>query len=596
MYTCKINSINATTNLLSGQILVIPPDIAQTRVYIYRNGQFLIVAAPLNDGSFSYTLPLLNEGDSFYCRVKYQFEFSEYSPYFLFTISRTDTFFNKSYHSQFYKGDESDINEWILNVLDKLKHGGLVPQYILENITTDWDKFWKGILAFFAIYFKTAEAINSGLLNDSFALISKHLSSRGVFYNKNQSINDLKALRENFFNIMLQRSSLNGNEIETLLNVDASDLVIKKLHNSKTLGWNIGNSSPNYRSGDRELKILSDLETTGNPTENNGIITVNGTGSLGRNFGEYFCQKKMKVSDLLDYEISFYVRKTYANTFLQLSVHFFDESGHKLGRPKSLVDGTDNEYFYEEYQFNQTNEWVFIKVILYNSSKGLNPGDTLNLKQPFNVKYLSLNVVAGDADQSELEVKEISIKPIHLFSKGFLQTNHLFQISTENNYSFSVEDLEEMIGRYLLPYQCHLFVNLLVNNSDIDKFPCSNYSESNYIVTGNTKCEKVNGLNTGKVLIEKTDINSCTQSRNIWEDGEFNFNQCPKCLGTGVEIFFDTIDCYPLSIDFDFISCESTGNVDFDFVSCCKKVKTKVQSFSLSCNKGSFVKSLEIVC
>ena len=290
--------------------------------------------------------------------------------------------------------------------------------------------------------------------------------------------------------------------------------LVKKEH----IGWNINNASPLFRGlsiqngvnkayddsintqtltkypiwNPQYVKIEQDeyirvIEISSVPLGDKAGISYDLSNFANTNFN-----KTIKVDEDLDYEITFWLKQptfddsdsdsnSDSETFYKFPIITFGCKG--LDKNNNSVDfldittGINNNIFFSNKELNQSDKYYFIRGIIYNKNKNLiNAADSkLNIGFGNHLKFqtgitkiIPQIIVTGTGSGDCLYIKDLKIKPLMTpFSTGFIQPKNFIEIwMRQNNPTYSITEIEEIMRRFLLPYNC-VFKNIyLTNNLD----------------------------------------------------------------------------------------------------------------------------------
>lgn len=206
-------------------------------------------------------------------------------------------------------------------------------------------------------------------------------------------------------------------------------------------------------------------------------------GGFGRIANEDVDNKLIPISTNLDYEITFFFRKyqTYGAK-LKFAVEAFDYNENKMTDALSLPNnnGYSDSFFDIELTNFQDDEYYFVRGIIYgyaskitnNLTTNIGYGNNLMFSSNF-VKYILPKIIFHDENVTpsginQFDICNYNIKPLirgtnvmprknnlQLTSQslGFLQSSNLLYLYIKNNNNTkSVEEIEEFVNKYLIPY------------------------------------------------------------------------------------------------------------------------------------------------
>jgi hypothetical protein len=401
--------------------------------------------------------------------------------------------YNESIFGQWF---DCDVNlEWCLNVAHKMYEPGIVPAYILRGVEVedeDYLAFWKSIACFFAIIVEFGRRISK--FDEDLIMLKEFLKNRTMFFcDAETDLAKLHDLAEQYLNEIQQRGSWGViDEIQRYICYDAGDTTthpptlpfdefIFNLRPNKYVGWNVGNSSPTYKSihfqhtlnknyqPDGKFKDLSKYPLIGAPTASGAdeeeLVCAAGTG-IGDGF-----EKLIPISPFLNYAISFDVKMVRAGTFT-FGVKTLDKDENVI-KTHNIEDDSVDVTFVDGISLNQADIWYNIIGILYNEDQITNPnnvkpnigfGNHLKMQHDSFVKVARMMPVIK-CDSGTIVIRNLQIKPASLpYSTGFIQTANWIDFIFKNNngrllWDDKQNDYPELyrdVKKFLIPYNCIL--------------------------------------------------------------------------------------------------------------------------------------------
>lgn len=269
------------------------------------------------------------------------------------------------------------------------------------------------------------------------------------------------------------------------------------------LGWCLGQSSPLYK-GTSNSKFLNKtkentedfidlsnfvLNSVGDSfytlskfedkkvlmlTANNGGIT-----GLGRIDEEQDVSENLYVVDSkMDYEITFafkIISDLSENSHVKFGVEGFDSRKNKLNDSFMIPSGgAISELFFDTTTENKSKDcWYYARGIIHaystktmdNSKTNLGFGNNLYFNNSFT-KYILPKIHIEGNSETQIAIWDYKIRPLvrgtnilplkdsseNAVSLGFIQSSRIFFLYAKNNNSLSEEELDDIINRYLLPF------------------------------------------------------------------------------------------------------------------------------------------------
>lgn len=196
-------------------------------------------------------------------------------------------------------------------------------------------------------------------------------------------------------------------------------------------------------------------------TTGNILSMVNGAG-----FGYVsFPQSEpylIRVSSLIDYEISFWLKQPDESNGMELSISSFNKDLFRTNNV-DIKTGLVSDYFCKgtDKIIGMSNKWYFCRFILYGTPQLPKIGDqpltstatgTNLIMTPFTNNIL-INIKCSNA--SGLFLWNFKVKPLRtpFASAGFIQSGNILEIWRKNNNNFYTSDqINRAAQQYLLPY------------------------------------------------------------------------------------------------------------------------------------------------
>lgn len=351
-------------------------------------------------------------------------------------------YYDRSIFSYFFTNIDIELLEWTINVLQKMYYEGLLAKFIsrenINNSNEDFIILWRTIAHFYAYYVIYARKFERFYENRY--LLTEFLKQRGITTDPGMSLSDLQILMSRFSHQIFNRgtnhindkknegSQIDG-EILRLIQYNDKDEYLFNLHKTEHFGWNLGNSSPLYR----------------------GLY-------LNDNLQKYKPDVFIPVDYRNDYEFSFFIQ---TDKKITITFDVKDKDGNLI-ELKSHKDGTNTNKALLEETLYRSDKAVFIRVVLYNSSKPIFSQDTLNINigndlilTPETVEVLPKVI---DDQGNVLEISSVKFLPlITPYSHGIVQVYNWISCWIEkNNDELSLPEVKAFIRKYLIPYNSHI--------------------------------------------------------------------------------------------------------------------------------------------
>lgn len=419
-------------------------------------------------------------------------------------LTDTDLFKNSIFY-QFFGSNNVEVLNWMINVLDKLFQKGLLPNYMdrYNDIGSpeDFIEFWGSVCKFFAYYVIYARKYQKFYEDER--LLAEYLEERGLKTSKHNDLSQLQTMMQNYYREIAVRGTKhildqegefdNNGELRRLIDFIHEDEFLFNRNKSEHAGWNLDNSSPNYRSvtihdnfnkfyekGEQPQNI-SKYPVTGivsiitDNTINKKVFSLSPNSSIGQD-----PSFAIPIDPYLDYEFSFFIRKT-AGENLTVGFDALDKNGSYVDL-LSRVDGSVSNNFLELKELQRTDKYLYCRFFLYNKLKPLYAYDNVSLKMTDDVKYVipKIRVEEGSA-----LVYNIRFLPMALpYSKGFIQINNFIDCYLKNNNSsLSINEVTNFIKKYLISYSDHIKIIETNNGGD---YSLETYIPSNALLEAPT--------------------------------------------------------------------------------------------------------------
>lgn len=336
--------------------------------------------------------------------------------------------YDASFFPAFFNFNNICSIAWSVNVLEKLYKKGIIPKYIERDLTgdnlsdRDYIDFWRAITHYFALYVCLARQFQFYYQNRE--LLLEFIKQRGLIVCEDIDYVDLMYLMEFYYDEIRQRGtrqifevkaddiSIEGSkkvdgEYMRMICYDPLDEFIRNLNRNEHIGWNIGNASPMYKGLQGVLgvnkyyfdyiaditNLQEDLSLTNasypyialyDDSKSNSIsnsisasISTNSdldaviikppllTQSASIGGGD----RRIIINPNLDYEISFYVKCSFA-TDIQISfgINAYDKNDNLISTLMRNDTNAISDKFLNEITLNQPDKYYFVRGILFNKN------------------------------------------------------------------------------------------------------------------------------------------------------------------------------------------------------------------------------------
>ena len=381
-----------------------------------------------------------------------------------------------------YFGNVVDPNTWCFNVAGKLYEKGIVPSYIERGEgedDSDYLAFWKTIACFFASIVYSARDI--GNFDKEKEMYSDFLSQRNLFFcQENSTLSQLKVLGEEYLSEIQKRGtweiiSKDNNYNDVIVNGELLRLIcwtvvdefIFNLIPDKYFGWNVGNSSPLWRSTYQQDTLNKNYEANGGfadlslyPTFQDTFMSIVTEGddevlvieavttglysgiaaeNTGTYLAETYRENAITINPDYNYEISFWVKMENLGDYFTFAIYTYDKNYNETVLLNS--DGTISDNFLiTQMELSIDGEYYFVRATIFNFLEEDKSSDTLGIGEGENVKFGDENtnyiipLIFNDQTvthtvNNKLTIKNIQIKPSSTkFSTGFVQVNNFIEV------------------------------------------------------------------------------------------------------------------------------------------------------------------------
>lgn len=201
-------------------------------------------------------------------------------------------------------------------------------------------------------------------------------------------------------------------------------------------------------------------------TENNGHIKLvklyNGQG-FGLESDDYLDIKKkfaIRVSDNIDYCISFWIKQSTLEPSLELSLTSYNCDFDTKLLSKNILNGSSEVFFIKSNEkiISTVDRYYFCRYILYSKKQQPNQtqpktsmaaGRNLIMQEGTTNIFVNLKCV-----KDYIKIWNFKVRPLRTpFSTGLIGNNNLLEIWRKNNKKhMSNDDIDNLAKDYLLPY------------------------------------------------------------------------------------------------------------------------------------------------
>lgn len=180
----------------------------------------------------------------------------------------------------------------------------------------------------------------------------------------------------------------------------------------------------------------------------------------------------IRVSDQIDYCISFWVKQSHPDESLELSIRGFNCSFEQEKFTKSFLYGYNTKFFISplERAVGMEGRYYYVRAHLYSCKTQpidrnaiflndyLSTATGRNLIMEEGTSNIFVNVVCrgevNDVAGRWIKIWNFKVRPLRtLFSTGFVQTTNLLEIWRKNNKKqYTDQQIDNIAENYLLPY------------------------------------------------------------------------------------------------------------------------------------------------
>lgn len=389
--------------------------------------------------------------------------------------------YENSIFAQYFTCTSDGVLVWMINVLEKLYKEGQIPKYIERD--GDFIEFWRSMAIFFAYLVELSRQFEN--FADDEELLRSFLEERGLYFCGDESLSELQDVAQNFYREIGKRGTLqitaeptgaiNGELLRLICKdpLDFFQLAYSKPQNST---FSVNNSSPLSRSteGDDAFDLsyepgqgFSDIAKY--PVIDPGTkVTVDAPNLLltgivsgeDAGIGANESLKRILIDPTLNFTLSFDIEASVAGIGM-LTVGFlaFDEAGSAISM-RSMIDGTAQNNFIEDYAVNIANQTYRVKAVLFNkdeannSSSLLNIGVGRNLRSISGAKYIIPYIIVNPTSGSiDVQISNLRFQVSSLsYARNYVNIKHFINIIVKNNNgNFNDAKIRTIMREELLP-------------------------------------------------------------------------------------------------------------------------------------------------
>lgn len=442
----------------------------------------------------------------------------------------TTPIFDQSIFKFYFESNDAEVIAWSDNVLRKLREKGIVAAFIereldFDDSDADFDAVYKPATIFFGYLVILARQYESFKENDF--LVNEYLLNKGLYTTGNEDLDVLLNMVTNMLRRRSHRGSINailpGDEAQNIPNGEILSLVAWNSNIFFKLGlgrpqknsWNVDNCSPLHRGCTGRYDLNIGYENTEDvislspyPLINSAYIRktefrfkncieIEDAPLQESGIGATDLSKKIVINPNQNFEITFYVAQDVTLENITFGVKCFDINGQQI-YTKSIVDGSDRNFFFETRRLNKAGKFYFIRGIIFNKDEDLrsaangrlNIGFGENLKFPANavsiIPYIVMDnnhsndsefssdnfddassdyFTGADSDSisapsdyydgtASIYLWNIKVTPCSLeYGRGYIGNKNFIDIIASNqNGTFSATQLKDILRKYFIPY------------------------------------------------------------------------------------------------------------------------------------------------
>lgn len=423
--------------------------------------------------------------------------------------------YNNSIFKQFFGCNDTEVLSWCVNVTEKCFKQNIVPRFMTRgtglDIVADRDyiDFWRTVACLFAFIVVMGRRLVN--FKGDPELLLEFVTQRAMYVCNDEQYDGLYYLLTNYYREIAKRGTYNiiKTSDESGLPIDGEllrlicykvqdEFIFNYIDNSK-INWNINNASPLYKGNGNQKNCIKGYEQSKDVTDLDKYALLNrdyqkiitdgdkevlqidnvldGSESISQSVSESGSEivldddigigfedfnKLILVDPSVNYEISFYIRQTNPQNFINFGCYSYDINNNQIDTQSITGLGSTN-FFFKDGKLNRDDKYYFVRGIIYNKDKtGLSESDArLNIGYGQQLRFKNDNVAKIQpiltmdySDSGELRIWDFKIRPVSTgFGRGFVQAGNFIDAWLRNrNGTYSNNQSTEIMRKYLLPY------------------------------------------------------------------------------------------------------------------------------------------------
>jgi hypothetical protein len=469
--------------------------------------------------------------------------------------------FDQSIFKFYFESNDAELIAWSNNVLRKLRERGIVASFIereldFDSSDADFDAVYKPATLFFGYLVLLARNYERFKTNDF--LVNEYLLNKGHYTTGDESLDVLLNIVTNLLRRRAARGSIDtitpGNigqdipngEILSLLGWNEDVFFKLGLGRPQKNSWNVDNCCSLHRGCTGRYDLNVGYENTEDVVDLLAYPLLNATYIKKTEFRYKNCieiedaplqesgigatdlNKRIVINPNQNFEITFYVAQDVTLENLTFGVKCFDIDGNQI-YTKSIVDGSDRNYFFETRRLNKAGKFYFIRGIIFNKDEDLrsatdgklNIGFGENLKFPEDavsiIPYIVMDnnhgndseftsdyfddassdyFTGADSDSvsapsdyydgsASIYLWNIKVTPCSLgYGRGYVgNKNFIDAIVSNRNGRFSEEQINDILRKYFIPYNTPFKVTYLEDDGSISLLGYLLWEDGSYVLS-----------------------------------------------------------------------------------------------------------------
>lgn len=441
-------------------------------------------------------------GEKFYPELK------SVSIDFEYEIPQEPELYKNFFYKKFFPFYNSDSIKWSLNVLNKIYKSGILAKYVERDTNRNWSDedfidFWWPIIYFYALRLNYNNVYTKLYWYPE--LLKKYLEQKGIFLGSKTRLDECIYLMLYYYDEISRRGSVSvlekkkdlpqnfenvtiRGELLRLIDKEDSDEFLSAIIPSDENGWIVGRTCPLFSETDTYKGYVKGYEITEDvvdldkyPLEDPSrydivqdgerkVLHFTTTGGIGSKDSVMDLPKLVGINPLFSYEVSLKFRTDAPSVRLLAGAKCTDSVGTEIFNPFTKegnvsintnlkINRQDSIHYLsfailgkdETNILLPTNEYFFVAE---NSGK-----TNLQFKSEDKARYLSPFILFQSPEGSNLYVWDIKVRLLDRKTIFISSIQEMVLYLKNNNYFYTTEELQEIIGTYLLPFTVNLTLN-----------------------------------------------------------------------------------------------------------------------------------------